>query len=85
MVLIFNTSVGVQVSCGSAPGCTASGPTLTFDVKPLYDGWFATSSQFGSLSTLRLPLAIQGTVHGFVLVTLKNALGSSNTMSFLLP
>src|SRR6185503_15362766 len=80
VTLQFNTTTLVQVGCGTVQGCTASGSTLTIDVKTLFDTWFATS-QFGSLSTLRLPLNLQGSVHGTVLVTLKNALGASNTLT----
>ena len=85
MGLQFNTVPSVPVGCGSAPGCTASGSTLTLDVKGIYDTWFTSSSQSGGLSTLRLPLSIQGKVRGSVSVTLKNALGSSNTVFFTLP
>jgi len=82
--LQFNTSPAVQFNCGSVSGCTASGSTLTLDLTALYNGWFATS-QFGGLSTLRLPLTIQGSPRGSVNVTLKNALGASNSLSFTLP
>jgi hypothetical protein len=81
--LQFNT--GVPVGCGSVAGCTASGSTLTLDVKGIFDAWFTGSSQSGGLSTLRLPLSIQGKVRGSVGVTFKNALGSSNTVFFTFP
>jgi len=81
MILQFNTTPRVDPSCGSVAGCTASGSTLTLDVKALFDMWFSGDSQFGSLNTLRIPLVIQGTIHGSVSVTFRNALGSSNAMS----
>ena len=81
MIMQFNTSPRVDPSCGSVAGCTASGSTLTLDVKALFDGWFSGDSQFGSLNTLRIPLVIQGNLHGSVSITFKNALGSSNPMS----
>jgi len=82
--LQFNTSPMVGVGCGSVPGCTSSGSTLTLDINGMFDNWFS-GSQFGGLSTLRLPISIRGTVHGSVGVTLKNALGSSNTVTAFLP
>ena len=85
MSLQFNTVPSVPVGCGSVAGCTASGSTLTLDVKGIFDTWFTGGSQSGGLSTLRLPLSIQGKVRGSVSVTLKNALGSSNTVFFTLP
>jgi len=85
MALQFFTSPAIQLGCGTASGCTVSGSTLTFDVKTLFDNWYATSSQFGSLSTLRLPLSLQGSVHGTITVTLRNTLGTSNTISVPLP
>jgi len=81
MTLQFNTTPRVDPSCGSVSGCTASGSTLTLDVKALFDNWFSRDSQFGSLNTLRLPLVIQGNLHGSVSIIFKNALGSSNPMS----
>jgi serine protease len=81
MILQFSTTPTVDPSCGSVAGCTASGSTLTLDVKTLFDTWFSRDSQFGSLNTLRIPLVIQGNLHGSLSVTFKNALGSSNAMS----
>jgi uncharacterized repeat protein (TIGR01451 family) len=83
--LRFMTTPAVQLSCGSIPGCSVSGSTLTFDVKAVFDNWFITNSEFGGLSTLRVPLSIQGRVTGVVSVTLRNALGSSNSLLFQLP
>jgi len=85
LVLQFNTTVPVRLSCGSAAGCVASGSTLTFDVRSMFNTWFAGDTTFGSLSTMRLPLSIPGTVHGTVGVTLRNNRGTSNSMSFALP
>jgi len=85
LILVFNTTPAVRLSCGSAPGCSTSASTLTFDVRSLFDPWFAADTKFGSLGTLRLPLSIQGTVHGSVAVRLRNSRGTSNAMSFALP
>jgi hypothetical protein len=58
---------------------------MTFEVKELFDSWFNSTPSFGSLSSLQLPLSIQGSIHGTVLVTLRNTLGMSNSASFALP
>ena len=83
--LTFNTSSAVTLSCGSVSGCSVSGSTLTFDVKSMFDSWFSSSTAFGSLSTLHLPLSISGTVHGSVLIRLQNSMGLSAPVSFALP
>jgi sugar lactone lactonase YvrE len=83
--LRFNTQPAIRLSCGDAAGCSVSGNVLTFDVKALFDAWFAADTQFGSLSVLRVPFAIQGSVSGSVLVSLRNRLGGSNAMSVPLP
>jgi len=75
----------VRLQCGANTLCTASGSTLTFDVKTMFDGWYSEVSTFGSLVTLRLPLTIQGDVHGSVSVTLRNANGASAPVIFQLP
>jgi uncharacterized repeat protein (TIGR01451 family) len=85
LVVQFFATSPLQLSCGTVAGCTASGSTLTFDVRQLFDGWFSGNTQFGGLSTFRLPLTVQGILHGSVSVSLKNGLGLSNTMSFPLP
>lgn len=59
--------------------------TLTFDVKTMFNGWYSADSTYGSLVTLRLPLKIQGDVHGLVAVTLRNAIGVSVPVTFQLP
>jgi hypothetical protein len=83
--LTFNTTSGIRLSCGSNPGCSVSGTTLTMDVKPLFDFWFNSTSSFGSLSALRLPFSIPDSIHGTVSVTLRNTQGISNSVSFALP
>jgi len=85
LVVQFFTGSQLNLSCGTVAGCTASGSTLTFDVRQLFDNWFSGNVQFGGLSTFRLPLTIQGALHGTVLATLRNGLGSSNAMSIILP
>jgi trimeric autotransporter adhesin len=83
--LQFNTTPPVSLSCGFVIGCTASGSSVTFDVKAMFDTWYATDDALGSLSTLILPLTIKGTVHGSVSVTLRNGEGVSVPISFPLP
>ena len=83
--LTFNTSPAVTLNCGSVPGCSASGATMTFDVRSLFDAWFNGDSVFGGLSTLQLPFSISGTVHGTVGVQLRNSMGNSAQKSFPLP
>jgi uncharacterized repeat protein (TIGR01451 family) len=84
--LTFNTSPQVRLSCGTTPGCSASGNVLTLDVGPLFARWFSTDITFGGLALFRLPLNIEGgTVKGSVDVTLRNTKGQSNSQSFALP
>jgi hypothetical protein len=58
---------------------------VIFDVKTLFDVWYAEDATFGSLSTLRLPFSIQGVVQGKVWVSLRNREGLSSPLSFSLP
>jgi hypothetical protein len=83
--LTFSTTTPVTLSCGSVSGCSASGPTLTFEAKSMFDSWFNSNTAFGSLSTLHLPLAISGNVHGTVLIRLQNSMGVSTPSPFALP
>jgi len=85
--LTFNTTSAVRLSCGTVAGCTVLGTTMTFDVKGIFDSWFnnTSSSSFGSLSVLRVPLSTQGSIQGTVSVTLRNTQGVSNSASFALP
>jgi cytochrome c peroxidase len=86
LTLTFNTSPPIKLTCGGLAGCTASGSTITFSVKQIFDGWYASDTTFGSLSTLSLPFTIQGgTVRGTVNISLRNTMGFSNTMGFNLP
>jgi hypothetical protein len=85
LTLDFQTSVPVTLSCGTTPGCSISGSRITLNVALLFSNWFAGNSMFGSLSTLRLPISIGGTVPGTVSVTFRNEKGASNSMSFPLP
>jgi hypothetical protein len=77
----FNVK-GIQLSCGAVSACAVSGSTITLDVKPLFDAWFAGDTTFGSLSVLRLPMSIQGSFRGTISVTLRNSQGASNTFTF---
>jgi hypothetical protein len=71
--LNFNTTPAVRLSCGTVTGCSVAGQTLNLDVRSQFNQWFAADTSFGSLSTLRVPLSIDGNVHGTVLVTLRNS------------
>jgi hypothetical protein len=84
--LSFNTNPKVVLSCGTTPGCSASGNTLTLDVSPLFSQWFNGDVHFGGLAQLRLPFSIEGgSVRGSVAVALRNTKGESNSQSFALP
>jgi len=84
--LSFNTNPRVALSCGTTPGCSVSGNTLTLDVSPLFSRWFNGDEAFGGMAQLRLPLSIEGgAVRGSVAVTLRNTKGESNSQSFTLP
>ena len=85
LTIFFNTTPPVKPSCGEIVNCTVSGNTLGFDVKPLFDAWFTEHPAMGGISTLRLPLAIQGAVRGTVGVTLRNSAGTPAPTYFLLP
>jgi hypothetical protein len=85
VILDFTTTKSIQLSCGGVSGCSVSGSTMTLNVEPLFNDWFTNNTSFGSLSTLRLPLAIDGTIKGSVTVRLRNSRGTSNAMSFALP
>jgi uncharacterized repeat protein (TIGR01451 family) len=85
LILRFDTSAGTKAGCGTVAGCSASGNTLTLDVRSLFDAWFTANPASGSATTLRVPLSAEGTVQGSVTVSLRNAVGTSNTGSFLLP
>jgi hypothetical protein len=85
MSLTFSTNTAVTLNCGSVSGCSVSGPTMTFDVRSLFDAWFSSDTKFGSLTTLHLPFSISGTVHGTIAVRLGNSLGLSKPASFPLP
>jgi uncharacterized repeat protein (TIGR01451 family) len=85
LTLRFDTKPAVLLSCGTVPGCSVSGSSLTFDVRSLFDAWFVGHAEFGGLSALRLPFSIQGTVQGTVSVTFRNSVGPSISKSFALP
>jgi len=83
--LQFSTNPVPRLSCGSLAGCVVSGSTLTLDVKSLFDGWFSGNTQFGGASVLHVPLTIEGTIKGSIIVSLRNSVGLSNTSTFTLP
>ncbi|HEX5108595.1 MAG TPA: YCF48-related protein [Vicinamibacterales bacterium] len=85
VILTFTTTKSIQLSCGDVAGCSVSGTTMTLNVESLFNDWFASNTSFGSLSLLRLPLAIDGAIQGTVSVRLRNSRGTSNAMSFTLP
>jgi uncharacterized repeat protein (TIGR01451 family) len=85
LVLNFSTSPAITVSCGGVSGCTASGNALSLDVKSLFETWFKSTSQYGSLGTLTVPLTFTGTYSGTLIISLRNSLGTSNSLTVLLP
>jgi sugar lactone lactonase YvrE len=85
LILRFNTTKEVRLSCGTVAGCSSSGSVLTFDVRSLFDTWYAGDTTFGSLTALRIPLTIPASVHGSVSISLRNSRGESPSTSFPLP
>jgi uncharacterized repeat protein (TIGR01451 family) len=85
VVLQFDTTPAVRLSCGLASGCSVSGSTLTLDVRRLFDAWYILNPGFGSVSTIYVPLSIQGQVGGKVWLTLRNSYGASIPVAFPLP
>jgi uncharacterized repeat protein (TIGR01451 family) len=83
--LLFSTSPAPTLSCGNLAGCAVSGSNLTLDVKSLFDGWFSGNTQFGGSTVLHVPLTIEGTIKGSIIVSLRNSVGFSNTSTFTLP
>ena len=85
LILRFETNPSVNLSCGTAAGCSASGNTLTLDVKSLFDGHFNGNPSYGSTGILRVPLSIDGSVKGTAVISLRNATGTSNSVPMPLP
>jgi len=85
LILRFNTTPPSKVSCGSVTDCSSSGDTLPLDVKSMFDNWFATHPDFGSSSSLRVPLSIDGNLQGTAVISLRNSMGTSNSSVFPLP
>jgi hypothetical protein len=85
LILRFETFPTVRLSCGAAAGCSASGNTLTLNVKSLFDEWFSGNPSYGSTGILRVPLSIDGSVNGAVVISLRNATGTSNSLTMPLP
>jgi hypothetical protein len=85
LTMRFDTTPPVRLSCGATSGCFASGSSVFIDVSAEFASWFALNTELGSLSNLRLPFSIQGTVRGTVFINLRNSAGLSNTVSFPLP
>lgn len=86
VTLTFNTTPAVRLSCSVPATCSSSGNSLTLDVRPQFGAWYATDSTYGSLTTLRLPLAVEGgTLRGSISVTIRNSVGASSPMSVTLP
>jgi len=84
----FSTSPAVQVSCGTATGCsTAKNSSVTFDTQNLFIDWFTANPGNGGASTLRVPFSLGSSVTGGVFVTITNSVGSSaqTTISFPSP
>jgi hypothetical protein len=85
LVLSFLANPAVTASCGNVSGCTASGNTLALDVKSLFEAWFTSDSQYGSVSMLHVPLSIVGKFNGSILVSLRNTVGTSNVLNISVP
>jgi uncharacterized repeat protein (TIGR01451 family) len=85
MTVRFQTTPSLRLQCGGMAGCSTSGSAFTLDMKSTFDSWFADNSMFGSISNLRVPLFIQGTVRGDVIITFSNRTGTSNSVSVPLP
>jgi hypothetical protein len=83
LTMTFNTTPTIRLSCGSVAGCTTLGNSMTFQVRNLFDEFFATTTS--SLATLNLPLRISGDVHGSVTITFRNRQGFSNAITVNLP
>jgi hypothetical protein len=83
--LQFDAGSRVRLSCGTAPGCSVSGSTVVLDLRSAFTDWFASNTALGSLALLRLPLAIGGSVLGTVTIRIRNSMGTSNQLSFVLP
>ena len=81
----FNASPPIRLSCGNLSSCSASGSTVTFQVQPLFNTWYANNTDFGSIATVRVPFTTDGTLSGTVSMTVTNETGPSNTMSFTIP
>jgi hypothetical protein len=58
---------------------------MHFDVRPIFDPWFASDTTYGSMSTLRFPFELGGTVAGSLSVTLTNDQGTSNAVTVTIP
>jgi hypothetical protein len=56
---------------------------IKFDVKKLFDDFFASTSN--GLAVLKLPLTISGNVHGSIYIGIRNTEGLSNVVVFDLP
>jgi len=85
LILRFETTPSVRLSCGDAAGCSASGNTLTLDVKSMFDEWFNGNPSYGSTGILLVPLSIDGNVKGTMVISLRNAIGTSSLFSMPLP
>jgi sugar lactone lactonase YvrE len=83
--LQFNTTPHVRLSCGESAVCTVYGNVFILDVKSMFDSWFRGDSTFGSLSLIRLPLTIEGSLRGTISVTARNSIGQSSRVEVPLP
>lgn len=85
LVLQFNTSSPIQLSCGGVAGCSANGATISFNLSSVFSAWYAANPASGSLAILRVPFTVQGNLTGSIAVSLTNSVGNSNTMNFPIP
>ena len=59
--------------------------SLSLDIRSLSDSWFASDTQYGSVSTLHVPLTFTGKLSGTLGISFRNSLGTSNTLSVSVP
>jgi hypothetical protein len=85
LVVQVNSGQVSRLSCGTVAGCTASGRSLTLDVRSMFDNWFIAHPEYGGASTLHLPFAIDRSIQGSLVISLINRLGTSNSVNFNFP
>lgn len=85
LMVRFETSQKVRLSCGAATGCSERAGALVLDVKSRFDSWFTADSSFGSTSILHIPLFVDESLRGTFHFSLGNSMGPSNTLGYPVP